>query len=97
MKHNKLDDNLGPEILDELQDLQENYPKVVELMVTMIAAITDVAGNVHNLSRLTDHLEVSRLDHEWKLNTLKDIAVRQLREGDSMYAVPTGNSEPTIH
>lgn len=97
MKHNKLDDNLGPEILDELQDLKENYPKVVELMVTMIAAITDVAGNVHNLSRLTDHLEVSRLDHEWKLNTLKDIAVRQLQEGDSMYAVPTGNSEPTIH
>ena len=59
----KLDDSLGPEILQELEDLQENYPKVVELMVTMIAAITDVAGNVHNLSRLTDHLEVSRLDH----------------------------------
>ncbi len=93
----KLDDSLGPEILQELEDLQENYPKVVELMVTMIAAITDVAGNVHNLSRLTDHLEVSRLDHEWKLNTLKDIAVRQLREGDSMYSIPGGDSEPTIH
>ena len=39
MKHNKLDDNLGPEILDELQDLKENYPKVVELMVTMVPVV----------------------------------------------------------
>ena len=93
----KLEDSLGPEILKELSDLKEDYPKIVELMVTMISAITDVAGNVHNLSRLTDHLEISRLDHEWKLNTLKDIAVRQLQDVDSGQVISKVNSEPTIH
>ena len=93
----ELEDSLGPELLEEFREIQKENPKLIELLVTMIAEITDTARNADNLATLINHLDMSRLDHEWKLNTLKDIAVRQLQGTDTSIPLPVGNSEPTIH
>ena len=91
-----LEDTISQELLDELQDVQESNPRLVELIITMISAIGETLRQVDNLTKLPEHLEVSRLDHEWKLNTLKDITVRNMHGSDS--AVPTkAEKEPTIH
>lgn len=88
---------MGPELLKEFREFQQEYPKIIELLVTIVSAIGENAGNMENLANLLNHLEMSRLDHEWKLNTLKDLAVRQLHGNDPSISIPSGNSEPTIH
>jgi|TARA_R110000765_G_scaffold296096_2_gene391293 hypothetical protein len=93
----ELDNSLGPELLEEFREIQKEHPKLVELLVTMISAITDTARNADNLATLANHLDMSRLDHEWKLNTLKDIAVKHLHGSDASIPLPPGNSKPTIH
>lgn len=93
----ELDDNLGPELLEEFKEIQKEHPKLVELLVTMISAITDTARRSDNLATLANHLDLSRLDHEWKLNTLKDIAVKHLHGSDASIPLPAGTPKPTIH
>ena len=92
----EIQDEIGPELLDEMRRLAHDYPKFIELIVTMITAIGENAGAMEKLSTMSGHLEMSRLDHEWKLNTLKDLAMQQLR-GNDPSAIPSDNSEPTIH
>ena len=92
----EIQEDIGPELLEEMREFAQDYPKMVELLVTMITAIGETAGATDKLSKLSDHLEMSRLDHEWKLNTLKELAMRQLHGSDSA-AIPTSNSDPTIH
>ena len=91
-----LEDTISQELLDELQDVQESNPRLVELIITMISAIGETVRQVDNLTKLTEHLEVSRLDHEWKLNTLKDITVRNM-QGIEPAAQTKAEKEPTIH
>ena len=91
----ELKDGLGPELLEEFREFQKEYPKMIDLLVTVVSAIGENAGNLESLATLLNHLEMSRLDHEWKLNTLKDLAMRQLHGGDPFVSVD--NSEPTVH
>jgi hypothetical protein len=93
----ELEDSLGPELLREFREVQKEHPKIIELLVTIVSAIGETAASMENLTNLVNHLDTSRLDHEWKLNTLKDIAVKQLQGSDSAISLPFGNSEPTIH
>ena len=89
-------DSISQELLDELQEVQETNPRLVELIITMVSAIGETVAQVERLTRTTAQLEMSRDDHDWKLNTLKDITVRNLYDVDPIEAAEA-DKKPTIH
>ena len=89
-------DSISQELLDELQEVQETNPRLVELIITMVSAIGETVAQVESLTKATAKLEMSREDHDWKLNTLKDITVRNLYDTDPI-AAATADKKPTIH
>ena len=93
---NEVNDRLGPELLVEMQRFREDYPKIAELLATMVAAFSDNAGEMGDVQKLIGFLEMGRIDHEWKLNTLKELAVQQMG-GSPTPETPADNPDPTVH
>ena len=93
---NEVNDSLGPELLVEMQRFREEYPKIAELLATMVAAFSQNADTMGDVQKLLGHLEMGRIDHEWKLNTLKDLALRQMHD-TPLGAADEGNPNSTIH